>query len=108
MFKLELKRIFSKKINLLVIGAVMLLAIVFSGFAVSSTRYVDESGNVSESISSARKLDASKNQWRGTLTEATLVKVIQQNKDVFSSIPRMRSTPGTERCCSRWTTSETL
>ena len=83
MFKLELKRIFSKKINLLVIGAVLLLAIVFSGFAVSSTRYVDESGNVSESISSARKLDASKNQWRGTLTEATLVKVIQQNKDVF-------------------------
>ena len=68
MFKLELKRIFSKKINLLVIGAVLLLAIVFSGFAVSSTRYVDESGNVSESISSARKLDASKNQWRGTLT----------------------------------------
>ena len=55
MFKLELKRIFSKKINLLVIGAVLLLAIVFSGFAVSSTRYVDESGNVSESISSARK-----------------------------------------------------
>ena len=83
MFKLELKRIFSKKINLLVIGTVLLLALVFSGFAVSSTRYVDESGNVSQSIFSVRKLDNSKNQWRGTLTEATLVKIYQQNKEIF-------------------------
>ena len=42
MLKLELKRIFSKKINVVAIGLAFVLAIIFSGFAITSNRYVDE------------------------------------------------------------------
>ena len=45
MLKLELKRIFSKKINVFAIGLALILAVIFSGFAVTSNRYVDENGN---------------------------------------------------------------
>ena len=41
MLKLELKRIFSKKINVFAIGLALILAVIFSGFAVTSNRYVD-------------------------------------------------------------------
>ena len=34
MLKLELKRIFSKKINVFAIGLALILAVIFSGFAV--------------------------------------------------------------------------
>ena len=44
MLKLELKRIFSKKINVFAIGLALILAVIFSGFAVTSNRYVDENG----------------------------------------------------------------
>lgn len=47
MLKLELKRIFSKKINVFAIGLALILAVIFSGFAVTSNRYVDENGNAS-------------------------------------------------------------
>lgn len=47
MLKLELKRIFSKKINVFSIGLALILAVIFSGFAVTSNRYVDENGNAS-------------------------------------------------------------
>ena len=81
---MELKRIFSKKINLFVIGAVLLLSVIFSGFAVSSNRYVDENGAVSTGITATRKLSKDKNQWKGTLTEEQLTKVLEQNKSVTS------------------------
>ena len=35
MLKLELKRIFSKKINVFAIGLALILAVIFSGFAVT-------------------------------------------------------------------------
>ena len=44
MLQLELKRIFSKKINVFAIILAFILAGVFSGFAVTSNRYVDENG----------------------------------------------------------------
>lgn len=38
MLKLELKRIFSKKLNVLAVGLMVILAAVFSGFAATSTK----------------------------------------------------------------------
>ena len=50
MLKLELKRIFSKKINVFAIGLALILAVIFSGFAVTSNPYVDENGNDSTGV----------------------------------------------------------
>lgn len=79
MLKLELKRIFSKKINVLALAVAMILAVIFSGFAVTNNRYVDESGNVNTGVTAARKLTANKRPWKGTLTEEHLKKVMAQN-----------------------------
>ena len=48
--KLELKTNFSKKINVFAIGLALILAVIFSGFAVTSNRYVDENGDASTGI----------------------------------------------------------
>lgn len=84
MLKLEVKRILSKKINVFVIGVALILAVIFSGFAVSSNRYVDESGNVNTGVTATRKLSDSKNQWKGTLTENKLAQAIVQNKKAMN------------------------
>ena len=84
MFVAELKRIFSKKINIFAIGLALILAVIFSGFAVTSNRYVDESGNVSTGITATRKLIDNRRAWKGTLTENELGKVIEQNKNAMT------------------------
>ena len=81
MFRLEMKRIFSKKINRFALVTAMILAVIFAGFAVTSNRYVKEDGTISTAPTSARKLSASKNQWSGTLTPEALVKAYTQNKE---------------------------
>lgn len=81
MFRLEMKRIFSKKINRFALVTAMILAVIFAGFAVTSNRYVKEDGTISTAPTSARKLSANKNQWSGTLTPETLVKAYTQNKE---------------------------
>ena len=84
MLKLELKRIFSKKINVFAIGLALILAVIFSGFAVTSNRYVDENGNASNGIMATRKLTDNRRAWKGTLTEDELGKVIEQNKNAMT------------------------
>lgn len=83
MLKLELKRIFSKKINVLALAVAMILAVIFSGFAVTNNRYVDESGNVNTGVTVARKLTANKRPWKGTLTEEHLKKAMKQNRKAY-------------------------
>ena len=84
MLKLELKRIFSKKINVFAIGLALILAVIFSGFAVTSNRYVDENGNASTGIMATRKLTDNRRAWKGTLTEDELGKAIEQNKNAVT------------------------
>ena len=45
MLKLELKRIFSKKINVFAIGLALILAVIFSGFAVTSNAFQFDTNN---------------------------------------------------------------
>ena len=62
----------------------MILAVIFSGFAVTSNRYVDENGNASTGIMATRKLTDNRRAWKGRLTEDELGKVIEQNKNAMT------------------------
>lgn len=95
MLKLELKRIFSKKINVFAIGLALILAVIFSGFAVTSNRYVDENGNASTGIMATRKLTDNRRAWKGTLTEDELGKVIEQNKNAVTQSSEENAIYGT-------------
>lgn len=46
MFKYELKKIFSKRINQVLLAAVLVVTIIYSGMAIGSMRYVDEEGQI--------------------------------------------------------------
>ena len=95
MLKLELKRIFSKKINVFAIGLALILAVIFSGFAVTSNRYVDENGNASTGIMATRKLTDNRRARKGTLTEDELGKVIEQNKNAVTQSSEENAIYGT-------------
>ena len=95
MLNLELKRIFSKKINVFAIGLALILAVIFSGFAVTSNRYVDENGNASTGIMATRKLTDNRRAWKGTLTEDELGKVIEQNKNAMTQSSEENAIYGT-------------
>ena len=84
MLKLEIRRIFSKKINVFAIGIMLMLAVIFSIFAVTSNRYIDETGNVSTGIMSTRKLTDNRKIWSGTLTEDELLKALIQHKNAMN------------------------
>ena len=84
MLKLELKRIFSKKLNVLAVGLMVILAAVFSGFAATSNRYVDAHGTDSTGMLATRKLVENKNGYAGALTEAELTKIVVQYKAVMA------------------------
>lgn len=58
MLSCELRKVFSKKINQIVLGAVLIFTIVWSCFAIGSGRYVDKKGNTHTGITAYRSLDA--------------------------------------------------
>ena len=56
MFKYELKKIFSKRINQVLLAAVLVVTIIYSGMAIGSMRYVDEEGQDHTGIEAGRLL----------------------------------------------------
>lgn len=80
MLKYELIKVFSKRINRLVIVATMLIAIVISCFAIGSIRYVDKDGNLHTGIAAGRLLARNQNEWQGKITPEELSKIIKEYK----------------------------
>ena len=68
MLKYELKKIFSKRINQVLLAAVLVVTIIYSGMAIGSMRYVDEEGQDHTGIEAGRLLAEDVNQWKGELT----------------------------------------
>lgn len=86
--KYELKKIFSKKPNQVVLAAAVLLAVVFSIFAIRSIRYVDKQGVLHEgTLTAARCLASDKNQWKGTLTGEKIASVVKSRKEMDAKYP---------------------
>lgn len=88
MLKYELKKIFSKKLNQVILAATVLLAVVFSIFAIGSIHYVDTQGISHEgNLTAARCLVSDKNQWKGTLTTDRIAKVVKSRKELDEKYP---------------------
>lgn len=86
--KYELKKIFSKKPNQVVLAVAVLLAVVFSIFAIRSIRYVDKQGVLHEgTLTAARCLASDKNQWKGTLTGEKIASVVKSRKEMVAKYP---------------------
>lgn len=82
MFKYELKKVFSKRINQIVLTAALALAVVFSAFAVKSVYYTDVNGKRHTGITFARKLADERNRWKGELTSEKIAEVVKSDREL--------------------------
>lgn len=82
MLKYELKKVFSKRINQIVLMAALALAVVFSAFAVKSVYYTDVNGKRHTGITSARKLADERNRWKGELTSEKIAEVVKSDREL--------------------------
>lgn len=87
MLKYELKKIFSKRINQVLLAAVLVVTIIYSGMAIGSMSYTDEEGQDHTGIEAGRLLAADKNQWKGDLTPETISQVIKEYKELSAKYP---------------------
>ena len=87
MLKYELKKIFSKRINQVLLAAVLVVTIIYSGMAIGSMSYTDEEGQDHTGIEAGRLLAEDKNQWKGDLTPEVISQVIKDYKELSAKYP---------------------
>ncbi len=87
MLKYELKKIFSKRINQVLLAAVLVMTIIYSGMAIGSISYTDENGQNHTGIEAGRLLAEDKNRWKGKLTAEKISEVITDYKELSAKYP---------------------
>ena len=80
MFKYELKKIFSKRMNKVLLAAVLVMTVIYSGMAIGSMSYTDADGQIHTGIDAGRLLAEDVNQWKGKLTTKKISEVINDYK----------------------------
>ena len=85
--KYELKKVFSKKLNRIVLIAALLAAAALSVFAIGSVRYVDEDGVGHTGLTASRRLVADRNRWAGELTGDKIAQVVNSRKEIKGKYP---------------------
>lgn len=85
MVKYELKKIFSKFTNKIILALLFLVLIITIYFAVSGVTYVDENGISQKGLSAVRQLKETKNQWSGPITVEKLRDVLDANASIIST-----------------------
>lgn len=85
MLNFELKKVFSKSMNKIVILLMVVITIITSILTINRVEYVDENGNHSVGFTAAKNLRDAKNEWAGYLTDDVLKKVIAENRRINNS-----------------------
>ncbi len=81
----ELKKVFSKPVNKIVLIILAASLCVVSALAIRFTDYVDENGESTVGIAAASALREKKNEWAGYLTEDVLRRVLKENAMINNS-----------------------
>lgn len=82
MLRFELKKIFSKTVNKIVLLVLLAVLLAASFLTINGVRYVEEDGSVLTGISAARKLQEEENKWKGELTEEVFEQVLTENQKI--------------------------
>ena len=78
MLKYELIKVFSNRINRLLLVATMLVGVIASCFAIGSIRYIDKEGQLHTGITAGRLLAKDQNEWKGEATPEKLSNLIKE------------------------------
>ena len=87
MVRYELKRIFTKRLNRLLLAVAVIIGIVMSVFAVASEWYVDSDGISHETPDAIRRLTEDKDQWKGELTGDVIAQVVSDRQEIARDYP---------------------
>lgn len=85
LLRYELKKLLNKRLNRILLAAALLLAVVFSCFAVRSFIFLDSNGDGHSGFFAARSIVADKNQWKGELTPEKFSESIRQSRHDWQS-----------------------
>ena len=85
MLRKKIKKVFSKSKNRMAVIVLFVILVIKQYFNDQQVEFVDENGNHSVGISAARDLRETKNEWKGYLTEDTLSKALEENREINSS-----------------------
>lgn len=81
----EIKKIFSKSMNKIVLIFLILILVIVSMLTINRVEYIDENGNAETGFLAARNLREEKNKWSGYLTEDIFVDVLEENQRINNS-----------------------
>lgn len=87
MLKYELKKIFSKRINQVLLAAALAVTIIYSSLAVGSMSYTDEEGQDHTGIEAGRLLAEDKNRWKGVVTPEKIAEIINDYEEISAKYP---------------------
>lgn len=82
MLRFEIKKIFSKRINKVVLIALIAVTIAGSLLAIRDVKYYTDQGTRISGPAAARQLKAEKNRWQGYLTEDVIKRAVEENQAV--------------------------
>lgn len=85
--KYELKKIFRKRINLIILIVLFLLAVILSCLAIGSMRYRDSEGTLYTGVTAGRKLADDRNRWKGELTPEKIQEIVRNVQELAQEYP---------------------
>lgn len=88
MVQFELKKIFQKRVNQIVMLLLAAVTLAGSCLAIRDVRYYRDDGFLLTGIAAARQLKKEQNEWKGYLTEAVFRRVVEENKAANDSSER--------------------
>ena len=87
MLKYELKKVFLKRTNQIILTIVFLIAIMGGFLAIRSVRYIDTEGEVHIGMMSGRRLSGDKNRWKGELKPEQIKEVVSSIREMVQKYP---------------------
>lgn len=82
MLRFEIKKIFLKPLNKIIIGVLLAVTVLGAVLAIKDVQYITNSGEQLTGISAGQHLREDIEKWEGTLDDDLLKKVIQKNDEI--------------------------
>lgn len=86
MLRYEMKKIFSRPVNKILIIALIAISLTAGFLAVRDVWYITEDGHIS-GMKAANQLKEAKEEWSGLLTEDVLRKAVEANRVLNANVP---------------------
>lgn len=86
MLRFEMKKIFSKTVNKIVLCFLGVLILLGSFLTIKNVKYVEKDGTEITGFTAARKLREEQNRWKGELTEEVLREVAGENHKILAEV----------------------